>query len=72
MDDTGEGNYKNFEQKEVAARGCSSMSSRCLSRGKPEGYDSSDLIEIIKYHKPDILIGASRQNPEAQMDEFRM
>eukprot|EP00435_Cladocopium_sp_Y103_P040031 s2282_g10.t2 len=42
-----EGNFKNFEQKDVA------------SIGQPSGYDHTSLLGILKHHKPDILIGDS-------------
>ncbi|CAK9052742.1 Coatomer subunit beta (Beta-coat protein) (Beta-COP) [Durusdinium trenchii] len=45
------GNFKNFEQKEVAAI------------GEPTGYDHTDLIAILKHHKPDVLIGAVGRAP---------
>lgn len=46
-----EGNFKNFEQKDVA------------SIGQPSGYDHTSLLGILKHHKPDILIGAVGQAP---------
>ncbi|CAJ1413860.1 unnamed protein product, partial [Effrenium voratum] len=45
------GNFKNQEQRAVARV------------GEPQGYDHSNLIEIINHHKPDILIGAVGRAP---------
>ena len=48
-----DGNFKNFEQKDVALI------------GEPSGYDHTSLLGIIKHHKPDVLVGAPRLKPKS-------
>ncbi|CAE7247026.1 ME1 [Symbiodinium sp. CCMP2592] len=45
------GTFKNDEQKSVA------------SVGEPKGYDPTNLVSIIKHHKPDVLVGAVGRAP---------
>ncbi|CAE7238717.1 ME1, partial [Symbiodinium pilosum] len=45
------GSYKNDEQKAVA------------TVGEPKGYDATNLVAIIKHHKPDVLVGAVGRAP---------
>ncbi|CAJ1447445.1 unnamed protein product [Effrenium voratum] len=45
------GTYRNEQQKFVA------------QEGEPKGYDHTDLVSIIKHHKPDILVGAVGRAP---------
>ncbi|CAE7470142.1 ME1 [Symbiodinium natans] len=45
------GTFKNDEQKAVARV------------GEPKGYDATNLVSIIKNHKPDVLVGAVGRAP---------
>mmetsp|Transcript_57357 Transcript_57357/g.134262 ORF Transcript_57357/g.134262 Transcript_57357/m.134262 type:complete len:617 (+) Transcript_57357:60-1910(+) len=45
------GTFKNDEQKAVA------------TVGEPKGYDPTNLVAIIKHHKPDVLVGAVGRAP---------
>ena len=39
-----------------------------LPAGEPTGYDYTDLIAIIKHHKPDVLIGAPWLSPGISLE----
>jgi len=55
--DGSKGTFRNDEQKAVALT------------GEPSGYDSTNLVSIVKYHKPDILIGAVGKAPGCFTEE---
>lgn len=55
--DGSKGTFRNDEQKAVALI------------GEPKGYDPTDLVSIIKHHKPDILIGAVGKAPGCFTEE---
>lgn len=56
-DDGSKGTFRNDEQKAVALT------------GEPKGYDNTDLVSIIKHHKPDVLIGAVGKAPGCFTEE---
>jgi len=56
-EDGSNGTFRNDEQKAVALT------------GEPKGYDNTDLVSIIKHHKPDVLIGAVGKAPGCFTEE---